>query len=529
MPGDRSVMPPLRLPSQAELARQALAAPLLARAVRLARRLGDGVPVGADGQPEHAGLTRLARELGVDGDPGGLAATRAAWRLAAGTGLLRITAEDGTEAGAAPDGSGRTGPAGRRAVPGEQAARVTGGGPREILELWRSGLETVLTEAETEAGTGTGSEAAGGGEGEGTAAGSGAGAAAPDRPSGEAAGTLGRVLAALYVLTALEGGGLGDPERSFVPLPALAATVVVPEDMAEPTDAVLEEVSEEVMRLDRRFRLLEPLGLVEYRPVDEALIEELDGPGEPADGTGGGAAGDGGGGTGAGRAAVSGRGDAAARYGMVRLTALGAHGVRARLLDAGITAPLTGDLAGQGAETLLDTVTGYPEAAARDEVEEWLDRRDPVAAARELLAAGRGDDPAAPLRRLGCQQALALIGREAEPALREVLDDRHLGGLARVWLAEHGATGVPEPSEEMVFWLTVDTLAAQLGADGDSAELEELVLGLVGQHGAFFDTAWRVDHPATGEVLEAMGRLHPDRAVAKAARQAAYKARSRGR
>ncbi|MZE76453.1 hypothetical protein GTY57_05275, partial [Streptomyces sp. SID5475] len=128
-----------------------------------------------------------------------------------------------------------------------------------------------------------------------------------------------------------------------------------------------------------------------------------------------------------------------------------------------------------------------------------------------------------------CQQALALIGPEAEPALREVLDDRHLGGLARVWLAEHGARGVPEPSEEMVFWLTVDTLAAQLGADGDSAELEELVLGLVGRHGAFFDTAWRVDHPATGEVLEAMGRLHPDRAVAKAARQAAYKARSRGR
>ncbi|MZE80419.1 hypothetical protein GTY57_26675, partial [Streptomyces sp. SID5475] len=77
MPGDRSVMPPLRLPSEAELARQALTAPLLARAVRLARRPADGVPVAADGQPERTELLRLAGELGLDGDADGLAATRA--------------------------------------------------------------------------------------------------------------------------------------------------------------------------------------------------------------------------------------------------------------------------------------------------------------------------------------------------------------------------------------------------------------------------------------------------------------------
>ncbi|MFB7506431.1 hypothetical protein ACFC0P_23620, partial [Streptomyces broussonetiae] len=160
------------------------------------------------------------------------------------------------------------------------------------------------------------------------------------------------------------------------------------------------------------------------------------------------------------------------------------------------------------------------------ETEQWLARREPLGAARELLAAARGGDEGAPLRRLRCQQALSLIGVEAEPALREVLDDPELGGLARVWLTEQGADGVPAPSQEMVFWLTVDTLAAQLAAEGNSEELQALVEGLAAQHSGFFATAWRVEHPATADVLEAMGRLHPDKKVAKEARKAAFKARS---
>ncbi|NEB12442.1 hypothetical protein G3I32_27005, partial [Streptomyces coelicoflavus] len=102
----------------------------------------------------------------------------------------------------------------------------------------------------------------------------------------------------------------------------------------------------------------------------------------------------------------------------------------------------------------------------------------------------------APLRRLRCQQALSLVGTEAEPALREVLDDAELGGLARVWLTEHGARDVPAPPQEMVFWLTIDTVAAQLAAEGNSEELRALVEGLAQQHSGFFDTAWRVEHPA---------------------------------
>ncbi|MGW1136576.1 hypothetical protein ACWD6S_03550, partial [Streptomyces zhihengii] len=145
-----------------------------------------------------------------------------------------------------------------------------------------------------------------------------------------------------------------------------------------------------------------------------------------------------------------------------------------------------------------------------------------------LLAAARGGDRDAPLRRLHCQQALALVGAHAEPEVRAVLDDAELGGLARVWLAEHGAADVPPPPESMIFWLAIDTIAAQLDADGEADELQDLVEGLVGQHSGFFDAAWRVEHPATADVLEAMGRLHRDKHLAKEARKAAFKSRSRG-
>jgi hypothetical protein len=197
------------------------------------------------------------------------------------------------------------------------------------------------------------------------------------------------------------------------------------------------------------------------------------------------------------------------------------------MLQAGINAPAVGDLADKGADVLLDGIAYYPELSARAETELWLARRDAVGAARELLAASRGTDKGAPLRRLHCQQALALVGAQAEPAVREVLDDAELGGLARVWLAERGAPDVPAPPESMIFWLAVDTIAAQLDADGEIEELQDLVEGLVGRHSGFFEAAWRVEHPATAEVLEAMGRLHRDKGASKDARKAAFKARSR--
>lgn len=498
MPEDRPTMPPVMLHTEAELARDALTAPLFVRAVQLARWAEPHRPVGAGGELLADGVREAVKELGLDDDEAGPDYAAEAWQLALDIGLVEVDGPDedrGTDErpdAAEPEGTAR---------PGEELARFTGGAPREVLELWLDGLETVLADAAAPDLADLIDQLAEGDELD---------LAGLDWSPEEEADFLDGVLGNLYLLTALDE----ETTDRAVPLPALAASMIVPDDMDEPTDAVLEEVSDAVMRLDDQFRMLAPTGLVDYQPVDEELIEEADGEGRVP-------------------APEPGTDDAGvddvdiARYGMVRLTPLGVYAVRSRMVEAGVHAPVVGELADADAGTLLAALPGYPDTAARAEAEQWLSGKPAAEAAGALLAAARGDDAEAPLRRLTCQQTLTLVGAEAEPALRDVLADRHLGGLARVWLAEHGAAQVPEPSEEMVYWLTVDTIAAQLAAGGDSEELRDLVRGLVDRSDGFFETMWRVDHPATVEVLEAMGRLHPDKKAAKEARKAAFKARSR--
>ncbi|WP_369197756.1 hypothetical protein [Streptomyces djakartensis] len=466
---DSSPLPPVRLHSEAELARDALSTPLLSRAARLARWAGPDTRVDAGGGLVDEQLPAAVEALGLSGDDAAADAAEA-WRVAVDAGLVEILdEEEGT------------------VTAGEELALLTSGTPQDVLAVWLAALETVLADASVPDLDGLLDE-----DGEVDLN------ALEWDPEAEAE-FLDGVLGNLYLLTAGEDTPGGAP----VPLPALAASVIVPSDMDEPTNDVLEQVSDAMMRLDDQFRMLEPVGFVAYQPVDEALMADADEePAAPVDDTD------------------------VSRYGMVRLTPLGLYGMRARLLEAGFDAPAVGDLADKGADALLDGTAGYPPGAAQAETEQWLQRREPLAAARELLAAARGSDAGAPLRRLRCQQALSLVGASAEPALREVLDDAELGGLARVWLTEQGAADVPAPSEAMVYWLTIDTVAAQLAAEGNSEELRALVQGLAQQHSGFFAAVWRVDHPATADVLEAMGRLHPDKKVAKEARKAAFKARS---
>jgi hypothetical protein len=510
-------LPPVRLLPAEALARQALAAPLLDRALRLARWAGAQRRVDGLGELLEEELSLAAAELGLIGDEG-LADTAQAWGVAVDTGLLVLDIEEEAE---------ETTPAGEAAgfaVPAEVFTRIEAAGegadPHEVLELWSAATEVAL--AETAAPDYDNPPAGEHGDGE-TVALDGL-----DWDAEEEAELLDIALVNLYTLTALDDGTRGGASDGAVPLPVLAASLVVPDEMEQPSDAVLEEVTTVMMRLDDHFRLLAPTGLLDYEPMDESLVEE-EGPGDAEGAADSEDAADS---RGAGNPVVAGDfGDVDAeeisRYGLVRLTPLGVHGVRERLVEAGAHAPVLGDLTDAPAAELLGALAGYPDHAARFEAEAWLTGRKPAEAARELLAASQGDDAEAPGRRLMCQQTLALVGAEAEPALRDVLDDRRLGGLARVWLTEQGAADVPVPGPDMVFWLTIDTLAAQIAADDDPDVLAELVRDLVSRHEGFFAAVWRVDHPATPAVLEAIGQLHPDRKVAKEARKAAFKARSR--
>jgi hypothetical protein len=48
-----------------------------------------------------------------------------------------------------------------------------------------------------------------------------------------------------------------------------------------------------------------------------------------------------------------------------------------------------------------------------------------------------------------------------------------------------------------------------------------------GQEQQMFDQIWRLEHPQAYDVLVLLGTHHPDAKTAKAARKAAFKARSR--
>jgi len=525
------VVPPVRLAPEAELARAALSAPLLAEALRLARWVAPYRPVDEWGDLTPDQEAAAAAELGAAGEEQ-LALLLRAWSLAIDLELVVIgKPAQGEDPG---DGGGEV------AHPGPALDVLDESDPASVLELWESAAAVVAetaveAEADVEAlvgpvGDAEDGEAPGSAEDEAERRAREAAAEAEyqrvEEATEEAEELLDEALQVLY-----ESAALAEGEPEAMPLGVLAALLLVPEG-EEPGEEMLGEITGLMVALDPMLQDLAEVGMVEYRPIDPTLFEEAEDAG--ADGSGGDGGGDASGaasGTGQVTAAEGEFDEAeAARFGIVRLTPLGLYEVRQWLLEDGFDAPLVGEHAGGSAEELLTGITETVNVLPEREIRIWAEGKEPRQAAGELLAAARGTDPLSPVRRMFCQVALTELGGGAEPAVRAVLDDPQLGGFARAWLADRGATDVPEPGRDVLLWTTIDTLAAQIL--DDSVELElvtELVMQLPVRQDpeAFFGELWRVEHPYTAEVLDAIGELHPDRAVGKEARRAAHKARSR--
>ncbi|MGW7442701.1 hypothetical protein [Kitasatospora sp. NPDC054795] len=491
------LVPPVKLPAERELAEQAKAVPMFGYALALARWAAPHREVDEFGDLVEADRAPAARLLGLapaEGEVPEEAEVEAlrAWSLACDLDLVELgTTADGEHV----------------AVPGPDLEPAEQGDPETVLELWLTAAG-IVRELAVEA-----DSVPEGAEGGAEPAGDGAdeeededGLSEVEEARDEAAELLDEALQVLYETTAF-----AEPGNETVPLGVLAALLVVPEG-EEPSEELLGDITDVMVALDPMLGDLAELGLLDYRPIDPELFDEEDGE-EPA--------------------AVGEEPldeEESARFGLVRLTPLGQYGIRQWLLEDGYDAPLVGDLARGNAAELLRGVCESANVLPEEELRVWTADREPVAAARELLAAARGTDGYGPLRRMLCVSALNLLGPDAEPAVREAMDDPELGGAARAWLAAQGATDVPVPDRAMALWTVVDTFAAQLLDNGGDAELlRELITDLPvnGDPAGWFGELWRVDHPYTADVLEAIGELHPDRALAKEARKAAFKARSR--
>jgi hypothetical protein len=118
------------------------------------------------------------------------------------------------------------------------------------------------------------------------------------------------------------------------------------------------------------------------------------------------------------------------------------------------------------------------------------------------------------------------VGAAAVPAVRRALASPVLRPHAAVWLREHGAEA--PLSREDSAWLLVDLGAGLLEEAAPEDVVAELLPDLPPHAQAELVAGlWRVEHPAVTELLTTLSDHHPEPDVAKAARKAAFKARSR--
>ncbi|WJV49595.1 hypothetical protein [Streptomyces flavofungini] len=215
--------------------------------------------------------------------------------------------------------------------------------------------------------------------------------------------------------------------------------------------------------------------------------------------------------------------------GQATLTPLGSWAVWVKLERICVAAQSPAGHIEQSAEDMLRGCARLRPNAARAEYRAWLAARDTGTAVTELLDAARGED--ALLRGLAFE-ALRVVGAPAEPDVRAVVDVASLRPYALLWLAEHEGTD-PEDVHLVLTraestWLWVDTAAAV--ADHGEAELLVRHLESAPQPTvpALLDEVRTVGHPRTVQVLVALAAAHPDPALAKAVRRAAFQVHTGG-
>ena len=215
--------------------------------------------------------------------------------------------------------------------------------------------------------------------------------------------------------------------------------------------------------------------------------------------------------------------------GQATLTPLGSWAVWVKLEQICVAAQSPAGNIEVAADEMLRGCAQLRPNAARAEYRAWLAARTVGSAVTELLGAARGDD--ALLRGLAFE-ALRVVGAPAEPDVRSVADEPTLRPYALLWLAEHDGID-PEDAHEVLTreeatWLWVDTAAAVADHGEAPMLVRHLESALQATVPALLDEVRAVGHPRTVQVLVALAAAHPDPALAKAVRRAAFQVHTGG-
>ncbi|MGI5449091.1 hypothetical protein ACQEVM_25660 [Streptomyces sp. CA-243310] len=211
------------------------------------------------------------------------------------------------------------------------------------------------------------------------------------------------------------------------------------------------------------------------------------------------------------------------------LTPLGSWAVWVKLEQICVAAQSPAGNIEQSAAAMLHGCARLTPGPARAEYRAWLAARPVGHAIGELLQAARGEDA---LTRGLAFEALRVVGAPAEPDVRAAVREPALRPYALLWLAEHDGVDPDEAQDvltaEESTWLWVDTAAAI--ADHGEAELlaRHLDSAVRTTVPRLLDEVRAVGHPRTVQVLVALAAAHPDPALAKAVRRAAFQVHTGG-
>ena len=208
----------------------------------------------------------------------------------------------------------------------------------------------------------------------------------------------------------------------------------------------------------------------------------------------------------------------------VVLSPLGVWGVHRRLFAQGWHVPVLGPADRDGAVGLLMTLASCDAEDGESKINEWLVGRSEEQAAAELIAAAATGTPGL---RGAAFAVLDRIGKAATEEVRAALSEPLLRAHAAVWLHEQGEDAELGPADRT--WLLVD-LGAGLLEEADPRDVVAELLPEVAPEAQAEIVAglWRVRHPGVIDLLTTLSEHHPDPGVARAARKAAFKARSPG-
>ncbi len=424
-----------------------------------------------------APLLRVARDLAAWAGPARPVTTAGELPAAdatAAAAALDLSAEETRAAWAVAIGTGMVAVSGHRAGPGEQFGVLTSGSPGGVLDVWCAALEAVLGQENLD-GLATALYTA----------------ARPVRLDA----LFEAYAAAVGALTvSADDGMVSNPNGTDTGIPADQEPARPGQDPAaadqgpaaadqEAAAADQESAPAFPPGLEPGLELLADLGVVELGAEDDNDEAGL----------------------------------------TVTLSPIGVWAVRDRLSARGWRVPVLGGSAEGGAAAVLAVLADYDAEDGEAEIAAWLGRRSPGRAAEELTEAASQGSPGL---RGAAFAVMDRVGAAAVPAVRRALANPVLRPHAAVWLREHGEEA--SLSREDSAWLLVDLGAGLLEEAAPEDVVAELLPELPPHAQANLVAGlWRVEHPAVTGLLTTLSDHHPEPDVAKAARKAAFKARSR--